>query len=140
MARVYATSADYQTITGQTPPTNIGILLARASSMFDAKVFRFCYYVADEVTGMPTHPLVVEAFKQAICAQVQWWGEVGDSVGIGGIGTYDEVRIGTMILRGPKVGADGASAARMIAPTAADALQSPDLPPYTFKLGLVVSV
>lgn len=139
MARIYATSTDYQTITGQTPPADIDVLLGRASAMLDAEMFRLCYYSADATTGMPTVAAVLDAFKQATCAQVQWWAEVGESLGIGGVGTYDEVRIGTLMMRGAKVtGPGGSSAARMVAPAAIDALQSPDLHPDTFRIGMVV--
>lgn len=140
MTRVYATPADYQQSTGQAPPSGVGALLTSASRMLEANIFRFCYFVADSVTGLPTDPQVLAAFRDAVCAQVQWWGEVGDSIGIGGIGTYDEVRIGSMILRGPRVKGPGAtSAARSVAPAAMDILQSMDLPPYKFQFGVVIS-
>lgn len=141
MANVYATPADYQSVTGKTPPDDITVLLADASRFLDAKVFRHAYYAANATTGLPIEPLVLEAFKLATCAQVRWWGEVGDSTGVGGVGTYDTVKVGTVSMSGSKVTGPGkTSAARMVAPAAMDALMSPYLHPYTFRLGLVVSV
>jgi hypothetical protein len=138
MARVYATADDYQTYAGQTPPADIGVKLADASRMLDAEVFRLCYYQADPDTGQPTVTAVAEAFRDATCAQAQWWIGLGDSLGADGAG-WNEVRIGTVMMRRPDTAISGAdSAAREVAPKAWDALQSPDLHPDVFRLGMVV--
>lgn len=142
MGRVYATSTQYQTYTGQAPTADTDRLLARASTMLETQVFRFCHYQADSVTGMPTDSLVLQAFADATCAQVEWWAAVGDTIGIGGIGTYDTVRIGTAHMQGVRtVGPNGLSAARQIAPGAWDALQQEDLTEHDhrFKLGVVTT-
>lgn len=138
MARIYAASADYQTYTGQTPPTGIDALLAQASRMLDAEVFRLCYYTADPDTGLPTVAVVLAAFRDATCAQAQWWGALGDPLGADGAG-WNEVRIGNVMMRRPDTAISGAdSPAREVAPQVWDALQSPDLHPDVFRIGMVV--
>lgn len=126
MPRVYATAADYETYTGETPPADIDRLLQAASRMLDAQVLWLCRYDVDD-TGMPTSPAVAAAFARAVCAQVAWWGEVGDSTGAVGAG-YGSVSIGSVSLGGSASTSDGAdSAARQVAPQVWDELRSPDL-------------
>lgn len=138
MTRVYAAAADYQGYTGQTPPTDIDVLLTRASRMLEAEIFRLSYYNADTTTGMPTDTRVLAAFRDAVCAQVQWWAEVGDSIGAAGVG-WGQVRIGTVLMNRSVTAVSGQdSAARMIAPQVVDAVQSADLTPDIFRLGMVV--
>ncbi|MCM2394358.1 hypothetical protein [Streptomyces albipurpureus] len=140
MARVYATSADYQAYTGETPPEGIDAVLGRASTFLDSRVFRLCGYDADPATGMPTNAVVVAAFTAAVCAQVQWWGETGDELGTAG--RYGTVKIGSVALSGPGSSAGGSAASvggREVADAALEALRSPDLTPDIFVLGLVVS-
>jgi hypothetical protein len=133
MARVYATATNYMTYTGQAPPANIDVQLANATRLLEAEVFRLCYYTADTVTGMPTDAAVLSAFSDAVCAQVEWWVEVGDSIGAIGVG-WAEIKIGSaMLSKGT-----GQSAARTVAPKAWDALQSPDVTPDKFRSNLVV--
>ncbi len=135
MARVYATPTDWQAYTGQAPDAGTLQLLADASRMLESVLFRLCHYVPDPITGMPISPTVLAAFSDAVCAQAQWWLAVGDTIGIGGVGTYATIRIGTMHLQDPKVGTASASAARQIAPKAYDALRSPDLTGDIFRMG-----
>lgn len=139
MARVYATSADYQTYTGQTPPADIDTRLARASRFLDSGVFRLCWYAADEVTGMPTNALVADAFSDAVCAQVQWWDETGDE--LGAAGRYGTVKIGSVTLQGPGQSAQSAGpvGGRIVADAALEALRTPDLTRDLFVLGEVVT-
>lgn len=139
MARVYATSAQYQTYTGDTPPADIEVRLRRASAFLDAQVFRLCWYDADDSTGMPTNAVVLAAFADACCAQVEWGVDVGDTTGAAAVG-WSEVEIGTARLkRSEAVKTGDESPGRQIAPTVWDALRSPDLTRDIFLLGLVVS-
>lgn len=139
MARVYATPADWQAA-GYPVDDTIGPLLARASQFLDARVFRNCFYDADTTTGMPTDTVVAAAFTAAAIAQAEWWQAVGEAIGIGGVGTYGTVRIGTAHLQDPVVGGQGASAARQVAPTVWDILQNPDLAfPRRFHMDAVTS-
>lgn len=67
MARNYATSADYQSYTGQTPPADIDARLGRASRFLDSDVFRLCWFEADE-DGYPSNAIVAEPSRQR-CAR-----------------------------------------------------------------------
>lgn len=139
MARIYATSSEYETYTGQDAPTNIDALLTRASRFLDSRVFRLCWYEADESTGMPTNAVVLAAFSDAVCAQVQWWEETGDELGTAG--QWGTVKIGSVSLSGPgsSSGSSAPVGGRTVADAALEALQSPDLTRDIFLLGLVVS-
>lgn len=83
MGRVYATAAQYQAYSGQTPPADIDRLLARASELIDSDVTKTAWYDTDDA-GLPTNSVVVAAFANATCAQVEFWGEVGESVDTSG--------------------------------------------------------
>ncbi|UUU21717.1 hypothetical protein [Streptomyces sp. DSM 40750] len=138
MARIYATSADYQTYTGQTPPSDIGQLLADASRFLEAEVFRLCWYEVD-ADGYPSNATVRQAFEDAACAQAQWWDELGDSIGAAGVG-WGTVKLGSAQMSRSVTATSGASsAAREIAPKAMDALQGMDLTPDIFQMGAVGS-
>ncbi|MFE6500770.1 hypothetical protein [Kitasatospora sp. NPDC057738] len=141
MTRVYATVSDYQAITGQAPGVDTERLLADASEMLDATVLRTAWYQVNSA-GMPTDPVVVEAFRRATCRQVAWWGLVGDSTGATGAG-WGSVSIGSVSL-GRGAGSSGLpdgsdSAARQVAPQAWDALRSPDLAPERLLFGSVLA-
>jgi hypothetical protein len=138
VARIYATSAEYQTYTGQTPPADIDQQLANASRMLVAEVVRLCWYEVDE-DGYPSNSVVREAFRDAVCAQVEWWDEVGDSTGAAGVG-WGTVKLGSAQLSRSVTATSGAaSTAREVAPKAWDALRSDDLTPDIFRLGAVTS-
>lgn len=139
MARVYATAADYQQYTGETPPADVDVRLARASSFLDSRIFRLCWYDADPVTGLPTNALVTAAFRDAVCAQVEWGVEVGDTTGAAGVG-WGNVEIGSVRLgRSLTATSSEDSPGRQIAPAVWDALRSPDLTPDVLSIGLVRS-
>ncbi|MER5213700.1 hypothetical protein ABT063_24790 [Streptomyces sp. NPDC002838] len=137
MARTYATSADYEAYTGQTPPSDITARLARASRFMENRVFRLCWYEVDE-DGYPTNTVVKQAFADAVSAQVQWWEETGDELGTAG--RWGSVKIGSVSLSGPgsSSGNSGPVGGREVAETAMEALRSPDLTQDIFVLGLVV--
>ncbi|QFQ97457.1 hypothetical protein F9278_15935 [Streptomyces phaeolivaceus] len=138
MARIYATSAEYTAYTGQTPPSDIDQQLADASRMLEAQVFRLCWYEVDE-DGYPSNATVRSAFSDAVCAQAQWWDELGDSTGAAGVG-WGTVKLGSaQMSRSVTATSGGASAAREIAPKAMDALLSMDLTPDIFRMGMVTS-
>jgi hypothetical protein len=138
VARIYATSADYQTYTGQTPPADIGQLLADASRFLEAEVFRLCWYEVDG-DGYPSNAAVRQAFEDAVCAQAQWFDELGDSVGAAGAG-WGSVSLGSAQLsRSVTNVTGGAAPAREVAPKAMDALTGMDLTPDIFRLGAVAS-
>lgn len=136
MARIYATSADYETFTGQTPPSDITVTLADATRMLEASVFRFCLFEVDE-DGYPSNTTVRQAFREAVCAQARWFDDVGDSTGAASAG-WGNVSLGSAQLSRSVTSVSGASSpAREIAPAVLDVLQAPDLTPDIFLLGVV---
>lgn len=139
MARIYATSAEYVTYTGQTAPADIAALLARATRFLESAVFRLCWFEADTVTGMPTNAIVLEAFSAAVCAQVQDWEETGDELGVAK--RYGTVKLGSASLSGlgSSSGTSGPVSGREVADTVLEALRTPDLTPDIFVLGMVTS-
>ncbi|MGW8988718.1 hypothetical protein ACWGRF_02085 [Streptomyces zhihengii] len=136
MARVYATPEQYEQHTGAAGPPDIGARLGQASRFLDGRVFRLCRYAVDDA-GMPTVPAVAEAFAAAVCDQVVWGIEVGDTTGAAGAG-YTTVSIGSVNLsRSPGAATGDEAPGRQIAPAVWDALRSPDLTPDVFLLGAV---
>lgn len=139
MARIYATSAQYVTYTGLAAPADIDARLAKASKFLDSKVFRLCWYEITAATGLPSVTAVIEAFRDAVCAQVKWGIDVGDTSGAAAVG-WGTVEIGSVKLSRSVTAVSGDDApGRQIAPEVWDALQSPDLTPDVFRLGAVVS-
>ncbi|MFI0897750.1 hypothetical protein [Streptomyces sp. NPDC020983] len=134
----YATTDDLAAYTGTAAPDNAAALLAKASRMLDSAVFRLCWYQADG-DGLPTNPLVQQAFKDACCAQAAWWDELGDSTGAMGAG-WGSVQIGSVNLSRSVTNVSAeASPARQIASEVWDVLRSPDLTPDVLTIGLVIS-
>lgn len=139
MARVYADQAAYEAYTGGAAPTGVDALLARASAMLDARLFRLCRYDTDPVTGLPTDPLVQAAFSDAVCAQAQWWDELGDHLGASAAG-WGSVRIGSAQLGRSVTDVSGeASPSRQVAPAVWDALRAPDLTRDVLAIGEVTT-
>lgn len=131
----YATSADYTTYTGQTAPTDIALLLTRASRLVDQALLTAVYPVED---GLPTDADHIVALRDATCEQVSTWLGVGED-GTGALGEYSNVSIGSVSLgRAQSGGAGGGgSAATCLAPQAAMILQQAGLTgrePYTYPV------
>ncbi|MEU2120003.1 hypothetical protein ABZ567_31200 [Streptomyces sp. NPDC016459] len=139
MARVYATAAQYEDYTGVTPaPVDIETRLRRASAFLDAQVLRLCAYAVDD-GGLPSDPVVAQAFTDAVCAQAEWGVDVGDVTGAAAVG-WGDVEIGSVRLRRSVTATSGdQSPGRQIAPAVWDALRSPDLTPDLFVLGAVAT-
>ncbi|MFH8619165.1 hypothetical protein ACH4E8_29445 [Streptomyces sp. NPDC017979] len=138
MARIFATSAQYEQYTGSPAPADVGRLLAYASRLLESRVFRLCWYETDP-DGYPSNPLVRSAFADATCAQAEWGEEVGDTTGAAGVG-WGSVSIGSVQLSRSVTAVSGDDApGRQIAPAVWDHLRSPDLTPDILTIGLVVS-
>ena len=138
--RVYASVSDFEAYPGGTSPapSTTEARLMQASRMLDRQVLRYCMYDVD-TDGTPTHSLVVEAVRDAVCAQVAWWEEVGDPSGADAVG-WGSVSIGSVNLGRSVTAVSGVDApARQICPAAWDALLSPDLTPEIFRMGAVTS-
>jgi hypothetical protein len=71
MARVYATTAEYEAFTGDLAPDNAARLLARASRLVDRQMIAALYDV--DASGYPSDSDVRAAFRDATCAQVEAW-------------------------------------------------------------------
>ncbi|WP_171110598.1 MULTISPECIES: hypothetical protein [unclassified Streptomyces] len=81
--RVYATTTQLANFLQEAPPLNAAKLLWRASRLLDSDFLKAAVYDVD-VDGMPTDPEVAEAFADAVCAQVEFWEEVGEETDISG--------------------------------------------------------
>jgi hypothetical protein len=118
-ARVYATSADYTARTGQTAPADIERLLARASQDIDDALLTALYDT--DADGMPLEAEVIDALRDATCAQVEYQQETGDT-GTGAAGRWDSVSLGPVSLSGRKDATSG-PAGLDLAPRAGRALK-----------------
>lgn len=139
--RVYATVLEYEAYPGATvpAPAPTATRLVQASRMLERQVLRYCMYDADTATGMPTHPLVIAAFRDAVCAQVAWWEEVGSPSGADAVG-WGSVSIGSVSLGRSVTAVSGEDApARQLAPAVWDALLDPGLTADIFRMGVVAS-
>ena len=140
-ARVYATVTDYEAYPGATSPAPSGtdVRLRQASRMLERLVLRYCCYTVDTTTGMPTNDVVIAAFRDAVCAQVVWWDQVGDPSGADAVG-WGSVAIGSVQLSRSVTAVSGEdSPARQLAPEVWDALLDPALTPNIFRMGAVTS-
>lgn len=104
--RVYATTAQLADYLDEAPPSGARRLLRRASQMVDDALLTATYRV-DDVTGLPIDAPVAAALAEAACAQVEWWGEIGDTAGSGAVATLAGARIGTVQLPGKAGTGDG---------------------------------
>lgn len=105
--RSYATSGDLADYLGTAPPAGARRLLVQATRRVDELLIAAVYPVDGD--GMPTDPRVAEALRDATCAQVAWFVELGDEQGSGAAERYSMVRIGDVQLSGgsASAGADG---------------------------------
>ena len=118
--RVYATTTQWANILHEAPPLNAVQLLIDASRALD-DALKAAVYDTD-ADGLPTHPDVAEAFAEAVCRIVEWWGETGDPVGADG--GWDSVSAGPVSLsRGSGSAAATPIAAGTLPPRALAALQ-----------------
>ncbi|MGW3847186.1 hypothetical protein [Streptomyces fagopyri] len=121
--RVYATTTQLAEILHAAPPLNAVQLLTDASDALRDALKTAVYDTDDD--GMPTNPKVAEAFAEAVCRIVEWWGETGDAVGAD-MG-WDSVSAGPVALSGrSSSGAATPIAAGTLPPRAAAALQRLD--------------
>ena len=79
--RTYATLSDLASWLGEVPPDNAGRLLLTATRRVDLALVGAVYPVDDD--SMPTDLVAIAALRDAVCAQVAWWNETGDTTGSG---------------------------------------------------------
>lgn len=94
--RVYATTADLANFLQDVPPANARKLLVQASRDIE-RATKTAIYDTD-TNGFPTDAAVLAAFRDATCAQAEWWAETGDSLGVNG--QWGDVKIGSVALGG----------------------------------------
>jgi hypothetical protein len=83
----YATVTDLETWLGEPPPFDAARQLDRASALVDANLMGFIYPV--DSTGAPTDATVITGFKNAVCAQIEWWLSNNDELNeVGQFDTY----------------------------------------------------
>ncbi|MFJ5638649.1 hypothetical protein [Streptomyces sp. NPDC093223] len=81
--RSYATTTQLANKLGAAPPLDAVELLERATRLLDSDFLLSAVYDVDS-DGMPTDPVVAAAFADAVCSQVEFWGEVGVETDISG--------------------------------------------------------
>lgn len=85
----YATSDDVEDFVSEdvwlaVVDLDVDRLAARATELIDSKV-RAAFAIDDD--GIPTESTIAEAFRDAVCAQIEFWMEVGeehDTAGMAG--------------------------------------------------------
>lgn len=121
---VYATTADLANYLEAAPPGNARKFL-RQASVDIAQATKCAIYDTDD-SGYPTDAGVRAAFRDAVCAQVEWWGETGDPLGVNG--QWGDVKIGNVSLGG-RTGSTGTGG--QLAGNAASILAAAGLLPGT---------
>lgn len=81
--RSYATTTQLANFLHAAPPLDAVKLLERATALLDSDLLKAAVYDVD-ADGMPTDEVVAAAFAEAVCAQVEFWGEVGEETDIAG--------------------------------------------------------
>jgi hypothetical protein len=128
--RVYATVAQLVEYLGTDPPAGADRLLAQASRLLESDFLLAAFYDTGD-DGMPSDTEVAAAFAEAVCAQVQFWGEVGEETDISG--PLQGVTLGSLNLQ---FGAgDNRSSPSYYAPRLVRALAV--LPVDKFRMGVV---
>lgn len=79
----YATATELGGFLGQPAPPDADRLLARASELLDGEVTTPFDVSAD--TDLPTDTTVAAALRDACCAQVEFWLEVGEDHDVTGL-------------------------------------------------------
>jgi hypothetical protein len=126
----YATLGDLASYLGEDPPDGAAKLLVRASRRVDSALIGAVYDVDDD--DLPTDADVAAALRDAVCAQVEWWDEVGDTTGTGAGGAWSDVTIGKVKLTAGTSASAGTPPGRMrIAPSAIEILQTAGLMPIS---------
>jgi len=121
--RIYATTADLaKHLEGGALPAYPRKLLKQASA--DVQGATKCAIYDTDTNGFPTDAATIAAFRDAVCAQVEWWGATGDALGVQG--SYQSVKIGSVALSG---GPGTTGTQGELAPNATTILQNAGLLP-----------
>jgi hypothetical protein len=79
----YADSEALADYLGSTAPADAARLLARASDLMDTTVL--APFGVDPLTDLPADPDIAAALANAVCAQVEFWSEVGEANDVDGL-------------------------------------------------------
>lgn len=90
MVLVYASTTDLTSWTQLPAPANAAALLRSASLLVRSSTMSAIYTTDD--SGAPTDTKVLQAFKDATCAQASYWAAAGIDPSSGGISTAAPVR------------------------------------------------
>lgn len=108
VGRSYATTADLAAWPGAVLSSTSRGALAEASRAIDAALIGARYDTDPD--GYPSDPRIRKAFRDAVCAQVAYWDEIGDPTGVGASEQWSTVMVGPVQLsrtgRGQTGGAD----------------------------------
>jgi len=101
MATAYATVSELRTWLDDEPPSNAAWLLDRATELIDSVVT--AAFDVDSGTGLPADEDAATELRDATCAQVRLWIEVGYENDIDGLAGTDVAVAGLMTKRAPTV-------------------------------------
>lgn len=96
---IYATESNLSDWTDTATPVN-AVQLLRSASGLVAEATQTDFYDTDD-TGLPTDPLVLQAFNDATCAQVAMWIAAGidpSAVGLNQKGLIASKKIGSAVI------------------------------------------
>jgi hypothetical protein len=133
MSRTYATADELKTWLGvEAAPAGAARLLRDASRNVDTMLFAAHYRVDAE--GMPTEPAVIEALRDATCAQAEHRDEHGDEIDM--LSSGESVRLGPLSFGGAfSSGPKPAQPIPLHAPAAIEILRNAGLIPGTVTDG-----
>ena len=94
--KTYATLSQLTDYMDEEPPDNADRLLVKATRRIDYLTIAAVYDTDDD--GLPTDDDVAAAFRDATCAQVQWWHERGDTTGNDTAAEWGDVQVGKVRL------------------------------------------
>jgi hypothetical protein len=123
--RVYATAADLDGwLDDQLPEADAAKQLRRASMHIDSLLITAVYRVDED--GEPLDLHVIDALRDATCAQVAWWADTGDTSGAAS--QYQQTSIGSVgLTRGYSSGKSAAGPSARTAPEAVQILATAGL-------------
>lgn len=97
MTAAYATAEDLAAWLGRDAPADAARLLARASALLDVVVY--ASFATDD-SGLPCDAGAAATLRDAACAQVEFWLEVGEEHDVDG-GAGSQVAVGGLSMQRP---------------------------------------